>query len=107
MAPFLPCSKAMDISTEGFAIDSLEPGTTLSIHTANSEYRFVVLDGSDCRLVVAGGAFPREVSAVLQGSSAGGSLLKTRWIGVGLRMKLLVDGTRFVTSPVRSIARVH
>ena len=97
----------MDISTQGFAIDSLEAGTTLSIQTANSEYRFVVLDGGDCRVGVTGGAFPHEVSAVLQGSSAGGSLLKTRWIGVGLRMKLLVDGTTFVTSRVRSIARVQ
>jgi hypothetical protein len=93
--------------TEGFAIDSLEPGTTLMVHTANSEYRLVVFDGIDCRVLVAGGAFPREVSAVLQGSSAGGSLLKTRWLGVGLRMELLVDGTWFVTSRVRSISRVH
>jgi hypothetical protein len=92
---------------DGFAIDSLEAGTTLTVQTANSEYRFVVLDGSDCRVLVAGGAFPHEVSAFLQGSTAGGSLLKTRWIGIGLRMKLLVDGTRFVTSPVRSISRVH
>jgi hypothetical protein len=97
----------MDISTEGFAIDSLEAGTALTIQTANSEYRFVVVDATDGRVVVAGGAFPHAVSAVLQGSSAGGSLLKTRWVGVGLRMKLLVDGTRFVTSRVRSISRVH
>jgi len=75
----------MDISSEGFAIDSLEAGTTLTVQTVNSEYRFVVLDGGGCRVVVAGGAFPHAVSAFVQGSSAGGSLLKTRWIGVGLR----------------------
>jgi hypothetical protein len=47
----------MDISTEGFEVDSLEAGTTLTIQTANSEYRFVVLDGTDCRVWSQAGCF--------------------------------------------------
>ena len=93
--------------TEGLAIDSLEAGTTLIIHTANSEYRLVVLDALERRVMMAGGAFPNAVSAFLHGASGGGNLLKTGWIGVGLRMALFVDGRPLVTSRVRSISRIH
>jgi len=54
-------------------------------------------------LVEGGVMFPEPVSAVVQGASAGGSLLKTGWIGVGLRMELFVDPKWAITSPVRSI----
>ena len=93
--------------TEGLAIDSLEAGTTLIIHTANSEYRLVVLDAFERRVTMAGGAFPNAVPAFLHGACGGGNLLKTGWIGVGLRMALFVDGRRLVTSRVRSISRIH
>jgi hypothetical protein len=33
----------------------------------------------------------------------GGSFLKVGWIGVGLRMEILADGRRIVTSPVYDI----
>jgi hypothetical protein len=33
----------------------------------------------------------------------GGSFLKVGWIGVGLRMEILAEGRRIVTSPVYDI----
>lgn len=72
----------------------------------SSRYRLVVLDGADHRVLSAGGVFPHAVSAVLQGASNGGGLVKIGWIGVGLRMELIAEGKRIVTSPVRSIVRV-
>ena len=92
---------------EGLAIESLESGTALIVHTDNSEYRLIVIDAASHRVLVEGGAlFPHAVPAVLQGASAGRSLVKTGWIGVGLRMELLVDAHWVLTSPVRSISRV-
>ena len=99
-----PCEPGFD---EGLAIESLESGTTLIVHTDNSEYRLVVLDGALHRVLVEGGAmFPQAVPAVLQGASAGGSIVKTGWIGVGLRMELFADPQWVMTSPVRSISRI-
>jgi hypothetical protein len=90
---------------EGVAIESLESGTTLIVHTDNSTYRLVVLDGPNHQVLVEGGAmFPDAVPAVLQGASAGGSLVKTGWIGMGLRLELFVDPTWIRTSPVRSVS---
>jgi hypothetical protein len=92
---------------EGLAIESLAPGTMLIVQTDNSEYRMIVLDGDGRRVLVEGGVmFPEPVSAVVQGASSGGSLVKTGWIGVGLRMELFVDPRWTITSPVRSIALV-
>ena len=93
--------------THGLLIDSLEAGTTLIIHTANSEYRLVVLDAPERRVMIAGGAFPHPVSAFLHGSSGGGNPLKIGWVGVGSRMELFVDERPCVTSRVRSISRIH
>jgi hypothetical protein len=91
---------------EGFAIESLAPGTMLIVQTVNSEYRLIVLDNDGGVLVEGGVMFPEPVAAVVQGASAGGSLVKTGWIGVGLRMELFVDPQWVMTSPVRSIVLV-
>ena len=37
------------------------------------------------------------------GSGFGGSFLKLGWIGLGLRMEVLWDGERIITSGVREI----
>jgi hypothetical protein len=90
---------------EGIAIESLEPGTTLTVRTVNSQYRLIVIDGARHRVLVEGGdRFPEATPVVLQGSSADGSLVKTGWIGVGLRVELRVGPRRILTSRVRSVA---
>jgi hypothetical protein len=89
---------------EGIAIQLLEPGTTLIVQTRNSEYRVVVLDGTDREVIVTGGQLFQDATRVrLDGATAGGSLLKIGWIGVGLRVEMSLAGRRIVTSPVRSI----
>jgi len=90
--------------SDGIAIQSLAPGTTLIVQTRNSQYRLIVLDGDHQDVLVQGGAlFPEATAAYLQGASAGGSLVRTGWIEVGLRMELLAGPRRIVTSPVRSV----
>ena len=90
--------------TEGVAIESLGTGTVVILRTANSEYRLTVLDETRRTVLVKGGLVLQEATlACLQGSSAGGSFLKTGWIGLGLRVELTVGCRRIVTSRVRSI----
>jgi len=54
-------------------------------------------------LVRGGQFFPSLTEARFSGASVGGSFLKVGWIGVGLRMEILADGRRIVTSPVYDI----
>ena len=56
--------------------------------------------------VIQGGTFfPDPTRAHVEGSSVGGNLLKIGWIGVGLRMEIVAEGRRIVTTAVRSIIR--
>jgi hypothetical protein len=88
----------------GVAIDSLDVGSELVVRTGASDYRLLVLDPRRQRVLVEGGRFlPEPVEGVLQGASGVGSLVKNGWISVGLRLELVVDRRRIVTSPVRSI----
>ena len=76
--------------------------TTLLVRTRNSEYHIVVSSGDEV-LVKGGQFFPSLTEARFSGASVGGSFLKVGWIGVGLRMEILVEGRRIVTSPVYDI----
>jgi len=87
---------------DGLALGSLEPGTVLTVHTRHSRYRIVVLGGA--RVLVSGGSIISDGSeARLQGSTLGGSAVKVGWIGLGLRLELLVGRQRITTSRVQSI----
>lgn len=97
---------AVVAAAQGVHLRELAPLTTLQVRTRNTEYRIIVSDG-DAVLVEGGQFFPSLTSARFGGASAGGSFLRVGWIGVGLRMELLVDGQRIVTSPVREIRRDH
>jgi len=76
--------------------------TTLRVRTRNSEYEIVVSSGDEV-FVRGGQFFPSLTEARFSGASVGGSFLKVGWIGVGLRMEILADGRRIVTSPVYDI----
>lgn len=90
--------------TEGIAIESLEAGTVLTVHTRHSRYRVVVLDGARQRALVAGGSvFPERTAVRIEGATAGGSALKIGWIGVGLRLELSMGRRRITTSRVCSV----
>jgi hypothetical protein len=91
-------------SADGICVRELEPLTTLLVRTRNSRYRIIV--SRNAAILVQGGAFfPDTTQATLEGASAGGSVLKVGWIGVGLRMEISSGGQRIVTSPVRTITR--
>jgi hypothetical protein len=89
-------------STTGVLLRDLAPMTTLVVRTRNSEYHIVVASGDEV-LVQGGQFFPILTEARFSGASVGGSFLKVGWIGVGLRMEILADGRRIVTSPVHDI----
>ncbi len=89
-------------SANGVQLRDLPPMTTLLVRTRNSEYRIVVSSGDEV-LVKGGHFFPSLTEARFSGASVGGSFLKVGWIGVGLRMEILADGRRIVTSPVHDI----
>ena len=91
-------------STSGVHLRDLAPMTTLVVRTRNSEYRIIVSAGDEV-LVKGGQFFPSLTEARFSGASVGGSFLKVGWIGIGLRMEILADGRRIVTSPVHDIVR--
>ena len=87
----------------GVDLRAVEPLTTITIHTRNSVYRIIVTHTTS--VVVQGGHFfPDPVSARVDGSGFGGSLLKVGWIGIGFRMEIVAGDQRIVTSPVRDIS---
>jgi hypothetical protein len=86
----------------GISLPSLDPLTTLLVRTRNSTYRVIVSQGTS--VIVQGGQFfPDATPARIDGSGFGGSLLKTGWIGVGLRMEIFANGERIITTPVRDV----
>jgi hypothetical protein len=89
---------------EGVALQSLEAGTVLNVMTRHSAYRVVVLDPARQRMVVTGGRLFTESTEVrCEGATAGGSLLKVGWIGVGLRLEMSIGQQRITTSRVQSV----
>ena len=99
----------MDTSAElmqcvdGVELGQMEPMTALLVWTWNSLYRVVVGEGSDV-LIQGGSLFPQPTPAHVYGASAGGRLVKTGWIGVGLLLVFQVGGKRIVTTPIIAIA---
>src|SRR5688500_20115034 len=88
----------------GVALRQLEPLTELTVQTRNTSYRIVVAHAAD--IVIQGGAFfPDPTRAHVEGSSVGGNLLKIGWIGVGLRMDIVAEGRRIVTTAGGAIGR--
>ena len=91
-------------SGSGIDVRGLEPLTRLRVRTHNSLYQLTVLSPGESTVLIQGGQFFTEpVEASLGGSSYGGCMLKTRWIGLGMRMEIYGDAGHIVTSPVRSV----
>ena len=90
--------------TEGVAIDSLEPGTTIVVHTRNSQYRLVILFEPSEVLVEGGAMFPDATIVRLAGATAGGSALKLGWVLVGFCMEMWLGSMRVRSSRVCSIS---
>jgi hypothetical protein len=91
----------------GLRIDDLEVLDSLTVRTRNSTYSLVVLNPATGEVRVRGGRIcPAFEPAVLVGATAGGSVLRLRWIQPGLQMELVISGRRTWTSVVESVALV-
>lgn len=85
-------------------VRSLPPGTVLVVETRNSQYHFVMLDGSGSDALVQGGdSFREETRVRIDGSTLGGSVLRSGWLVWGLSLEISVGGQRIATSRVHSI----
>lgn len=89
---------------EGIAIDTLAPGTTLSVRTQNSHYRIVVLMEARAVMVTGGTLFAQPTTVRYEGATAGGSSIKVGWILVGCHMEMWRGAVRVQSSRVRSIS---
>jgi hypothetical protein len=83
----------------GIHLRNVEPLTTIVVRTQNSRYRILITDGTTA-IIRGGRFFPEPTPARIDGSSFGGTLLKVGWIGIGLRMEIVMNGRRIITSPV-------
>jgi hypothetical protein len=92
-------------SARGVSLSEMAPITQLLVCTDNTVYRIVALRPNESMILIQGGRFfPEMARGRLCGSSFGGGLLRTNWIGIGFRMEINGVEGRIVTSPVRSIA---
>jgi hypothetical protein len=93
---------------EGVSFASLETGSVVRVQTRYSTYQMLVLDAARRHVLVKGGSpFPELTEARVVGATTGGSMVKTGWIGVGLRLELSVASHRILTSRVESISVDH
>ena len=90
--------------THGTQIDELSDFADIVVETRNSSYEITIIAGRSGEVLIRGGKFfPEKTPAEVLGASLGGSFLKRRGIYSGLKLEILHDGRRIVTSPVCSI----
>jgi hypothetical protein len=79
------------------------------ITTRNHTYEVVVTSPDTGDVLVRGGTvFPRFTAVRLNGSTAGGSLIKARSVNVGVRVEFAVEGyVPVVTSRVQTLEVEH
>jgi len=78
--------------------------TRLSVRTQNTAYEVILISPLESRVLVRGGRFFAEhAESYLCGSSYGGNLLKVSWVGLGMRLELMREGRRIITSTVQSV----
>lgn len=85
------------------ALPLLLAGTLLTIHTRNTLYRMLVLDGSARRVLITGGwLFPESTEAEVIGATDDDGV-KVGWIVEGLQLELSTDWGPVITSMVESV----
>lgn len=95
-------------SLQGVELETLVPFDTIAVRTVNSDYRIFLLDPETGRALLERGQQVTEAVEVrVIGSSFGGSIVRTGWIGVGLRMEACADDMYIRTSPVQSLCVEH
>lgn len=91
---------------QGIFLKDIPEDALVEVHTQNSIYEITVIDPEDGKVAVCGSGrfFTRPEVCHLSGSTWGGSMLRVKWIGIGMHLEVVrIDGTRIVTSVVRNI----
>lgn len=89
---------------DGIVLATLAVRDVILALTQNSRYHITLVNPETGEATVQGGSFFAEPAlAAVCGSSFGGCMLKTGWLGIGLRIEICSGGQRIVTSPVREI----
>lgn len=90
---------------DGVHLEQLNTLDRLSVRTQNNTYDIVITAPATGEVLVRGGQFFPEFTAVrLAGSTLGGSFLKMRSVYAGFRIEFSIGPTVVVTSPVHSIS---
>jgi hypothetical protein len=90
---------------DGVQIEQLNALDRLTLQTQNNTYEIVITSPTKGDVLVRGGQFFPEFTAVrLAGSTLGGSFLKMRSVHPGFRVEFAIAQGVVVTSPVRSIS---
>lgn len=90
----------------GVRTDQIDALETLHVQTRNSAYELAVVAGAEGRMLVRGGRyFPEWTAVSYLGCSLGGALLMRHVVHPGFRMEFYSGGRRIVTSPVRGVRR--
>ncbi len=93
----------------GVFLSQLPPRTILQIHTQHHCYTAVFL-GDNQALIWGHPEFcPRPVAVAIAGSTWGGTMLKVRFVGRGMRLEFHHPAYRtpIVTSPIREISETQ
>ena len=89
----------------GVMVEALEVGTVVTAWTKHSCYRLVIVDPANRLARVTGGSLFKEPTEVrIEGATIGGSMIKSGWIGAGLRMELSIGLRRITTSRVKFLS---
>jgi len=92
-----------DPNRRSVALPLLLPGTLVTLHTRNTCYRLVVIDGSERRVQISGGKlFPENTDVELIGAIDDEGV-KVGWIVQGFQLELLTERGPVLTSTVESV----
>ena len=92
-----------DPNRRSVALPLLLPGTLVVLHTRNTCYRLVVIDGSERRVQISGGKlFPENTDVELIGAIDDDGV-KVGWIVQGFQLELLSERGPVLTSSVESV----
>ena len=92
-----------DPNRRSVALPLLLPGTFVILHTRNTCYRLVVIDGSERRVQISGGKlFPENTDVELIGAIDDDGV-KVGWIVQGFQLELLSERGPVLTSSVESV----
>lgn len=92
---------------QGIELATLATFDTILVRTVNSEYRIFMLDPETGQALLEGGKFTEPIEVMILGSSFGGSILRTGWVGIGVRIEALAQERYIRTSPVQSLWVEH